>query len=210
MAMWVFAKAIVLGFAIAAPLGPVNILVMQRTLSSGRKIGWLSGAGAAVADGLYAAAAVSGVSLVAGFLADNQVWLQLAGGIILILLGTRVVLAHVSTTAAEPPAGRGHVSAFASMFLFNLFSPVTIATYAGAIAGMGAVWQTTGGILQPALIVMGVTCGSLLWVTLWIVGAHKLKGILSERWLRGVNLIVGVALGGLGAVALVHSLAAAF
>ncbi len=209
MLIWFFVKAVILGFAIAAPLGPVNILVMQRTLTSGRKIGWLSGAGAAAADGLYAAAAVSGLSLMAAFLANNQAWLQVAGGIILVLLGTRVVVAHVSTKAAEPPA-RGHVSAFASMFLFNLLSPVTIATYAGAIAGMSAVWRTTGGFLQPAMIVMGVTCGSLLWVTIWILGAHKLKAILSERWLRGVNLIVGVALGALGALALVNSLAVVF
>jgi threonine/homoserine/homoserine lactone efflux protein len=200
--IFLFVKSVILGFAIAAPLGPVNILCMQRTLAHGRKIGWLSGAGAALADGVYAAAAVFGLGLVSGFLARSQVWLQVAGGIILLLLGARVVAAHVSTQAAEPPKISGHASAFASMFLFNLLSPVTLATYAGAIVGLSGVWRTGGGLSDQLMIVFGVMAGSLAWVTIWIMGAHKLKTVLSKRWLRAVNLVVGAALAGLGAFSL--------
>ena len=67
MGIMLFLKSVALGFIIAAPLGPVNILVIQRTLASGRRIGWLSGAGAAVTDGLYALIAVLGIGLIAGF-----------------------------------------------------------------------------------------------------------------------------------------------
>lgn len=202
MDIMLFLKSVALGFALAAPLGPINILVIQRTLTSGRKIAWLSGAGAAVADGIYALVAVLGIGLISGLLVDNQRWMQLAGGVILILLGIKIISAHVSTKAAKPAKIGSHVSAFASMFVFNLLSPVTIATYAGAIAGLGAVWKTDGGFVEPAIIVLGVMSGSLAWVTVLVIGAHQMKKLLQDKWLRAVNVLVGAALALIGAAAI--------
>lgn len=206
MDIMLYLKSVALGFAIAAPLGPVNIMIIQRTLSSGRKVAWMSGAGAAVADGLYALVAVLGVGLVAGFLADNQIWLRLAGGTILILLGVRIISRHVTTQAAKPPKRGKHASAFVSMFLFNLVSPTTIATYAGAIAGLGAVWKTDGGLVQPLMIVFGVMTGSVIWVTGLVLGAHQMKKFLSDKWLKSVNVVVGAVLALLGVAAIVSAI----
>lgn len=205
MELVLYFKSVALGFVIAAPLGPVNILCIQRTLASGRKIGWLSGAGAAVADGLYALVAVLGIGIIAGFLADNQIVLRLVGGTILILLGLRIISSHVTTKPAKPPKGGKHASAFISMFLFNLVSPTTIATYAGAIAGLGAVWKTNGGLIEPMMIVLGVMSGSLLWVTLLVLGAHQMKKLLRDKWLKAVNVVVGAVLASFGVVVLISA-----
>ncbi|QHE60653.1 LysE family transporter [Rossellomorea vietnamensis] len=82
-----FIKSVMIGVAIAAPVGPVGILCIQRTLAYGRRTGFLSGLGAATADALYGLIAVMGFTVVSGFLMAHQFWIQVWGGVFLLLLG---------------------------------------------------------------------------------------------------------------------------
>ena len=87
-----FLRGLILGFAIAAPVGPIGLLCIQRTLNNGRVTGLVSGLGAATADAIYGAIAAFGLSLLTAFLVQQQMWLGLAGGLFLCYLGVRTVL----------------------------------------------------------------------------------------------------------------------
>ena len=101
-----FAPGLLFGLAIAAPVGPIGLLCIQRTLNQGRLAGLLSGLGAATADGFYGSVAAFGLSLVSDFLVAQQRWLQLVGGLFILFLGLRALRARPAETAASPTPAR--------------------------------------------------------------------------------------------------------
>ena len=106
-----FLKGIALGFSIAAPVGPIGILCIQRTLIQGRAAGFVSGLGAATADAIYGFLAVLGVGFLTGALIDHQTWLRLFGGLFLTVLGARLFFRRPSeqTQAKDPDKGAGYL-----------------------------------------------------------------------------------------------------
>ena len=117
-AVW---KGLLAGVAIAAPVGPVNVLCLRRTLSKGWKSGLVSGFGAAVADAWYGGIAAFSVRIVIQFLRSQETRIKLIGGLLLIGLGIRYWLrpAHMSENEDEQNGGTD----FASAFLLNLANP---------------------------------------------------------------------------------------
>src|SRR5512140_526091 len=99
-------KGIVIGFAIAAPVGPIGVLCIRRTLAEGRAVGFVSGLGAASADAFYGALAAFGISFLANLLVSQQSWLRLIGGAFLITLGVRTFLSRPAQESAAAAAGR--------------------------------------------------------------------------------------------------------
>ena len=77
-------KGLIIGLSIAAPVGPIGILCIRRTLNQGRLHGFISGVGAATADAVYGTVAAFGLTIVSQFLIDQRLWIQLAGGLFLI------------------------------------------------------------------------------------------------------------------------------
>jgi len=161
-----------LGFSIAAPVGPIGLLVLKRTLREGRAAGWFSGLGAALADLIYGMLAVAGVSLAADFARP----VALVGGAILLWLAWQSWREPAATAAA---AGRGTTLAgcVATTFLLTLSNPMTILVFAAMVASAG------GG--APAWFVLGVFLGSMLWWTILSAGAHW-SG--AAKWLSGAML----------------------
>ena len=130
------AQGIVLGFSIAAPVGPIGVLCIRRTLQNGFKSGLASGLGAASADAVYGAIAAAGLTLAADFLAKQQVWLGILGGAFLLFLGVR-------TFSSPPPEADGQVSKtnklggdYLSTFLLTLSNPITILSFAALYGGL--------------------------------------------------------------------------
>src|SRR3712207_5579854 len=99
--MGLFLEGIIIGLAIAAPVGPIGVLCIRRTLADGRASGFVSGLGAATADALYGSVAALGLTFVTNLLVGGELWLRLAGGAFLIFLGVRTFLAHPAERA-EP------------------------------------------------------------------------------------------------------------
>src|SRR5258705_395000 len=124
-----FAKAVVIGFAIAAPVGPIGLLCIQRTLRGGGAMGLASGLGAATADGVYGALAGFGVGAIAQSLLAQAFWLGVAGGALLMALGA-AAMRRPSVAAAAGHAG-SRAAAFASTFALTLANPMTILAFAG-------------------------------------------------------------------------------
>jgi threonine/homoserine/homoserine lactone efflux protein len=183
-------RGLLLGFSIAAPVGPIGVLCIRRTLAEGRLTGFLSGLGAATADMLYGAVAAFGMTAVMNILVNQQLWLRAIGGLFLLYLGIRTFLAKPSNESA-PARGTGLLGAYASTFLLTVANPMTILSFIGmfsAILPAGSV-SNAGASFS---LVAGVFLGSATW---WLA----LSGIVSlirERftpaWMQWVNRISGV------------------
>ncbi|WP_448563568.1 LysE family translocator [Trichothermofontia sp.] len=136
MDIGVFIKGMVIGFAIAAPVGPIGVLCIQQTLAEGQLMGLLSGLGAATADAVYGAIAGFGLTLAADFLLSYAAGLQLLGGLFLCYLGVRTFLTPPAVEAATV-AGKGLLGAYASTFVLTLTNPATILAFIGVLTGLG-------------------------------------------------------------------------
>lgn len=193
-------KGILIGFSIAAPVGPIGVLCIRRTLAEGRAIGFVSGLGAATADAMYGCIAGFGLTLVTRFLIDQQVWLRLFGGAFLCYLGVKTILSRPADQAATAK-GSGLAGAYGSTFLLTLTNPMTILLFAAVFAGLGLA-SAGGSYASAGILVLGVFTGSALWWLLLSGGASLLRGKFDARGLEWVNRISGVVIAGFGVAAL--------
>jgi threonine/homoserine/homoserine lactone efflux protein len=194
-------KGLIIGFSIAAPVGPIGILCIKRTLSSGMKFGLLSGIGAATADALYGCIAAFGLTFISNFLLHQQIWLRLFGGAFLCYLGIKTIISQPSNT--PPPANQNSLlSAYGSTFILTLTNPLTILSFAAIFAGIGLV-NAGGGYSAAAITVLGVFCGSSCW---WII-LSGVTSLLRNRidlfGLRWINRISGSVILGFGIAAII-------
>ena len=191
-------KGVSLGFLIAAPVGPIGLLCIRRTLTQGQVAGFISGLGAATADAVYGAIAGFGLTLISSFLVDQQIWLRGIGGGFLCYLGMKIFLAKPSPEAAEA-ADLGLWGDYASTFFLTLTNPMTILSFAGVFAGLGLAGESSYG--EAGILVLGVFLGSALWWLLLSGGVSLIRGKLSDRALLWVNRISGMMIVAFGIVA---------
>jgi threonine/homoserine/homoserine lactone efflux protein len=197
----VFLRGLLIGFSIAAPVGPIGLLCIRRTLADGRTVGFVSGLGAATADAFYGAVAGFGLTVVSGALVQGQTPLRLVGGGFLCYLGVRTFLARPAQEAAL--AGRrGLLGAYLSTLGLTLTNPSTILSFVAIFAGLG-LGGGGSDYAGAGVLVAGVFIGSALWWLILSGTAGALRGRLTPSGLRWVNRLSGVILAGFGVAALV-------
>ena len=196
-------RGFALGFAIAASPGPIFFLCLRRTLVRGWVHGLVSGFGVATADGFYAAVAAFGVGAIATVLTGERRWLALAGGVLLVVLGMRIVLEKPKPAEATSN-GAGLAFDYVSTFGLTIANPATIISFAALAATLGA--GIAGGFLRPALLVVGVLLGSLTWWCVLAALAASLRTRITPRVVRGISVTSGLAVSALGAAAFVSAL----
>jgi threonine/homoserine/homoserine lactone efflux protein len=193
-------QGLLLGVAIAAPVGPIGLLCIQRTLNDGRLTGFVSGLGAATADACYGFVAAFGLTAISSFLLGQQFWLGIVGGLYLCYLGVRMMLSQPATVAAQAE-GASLARAYASTLMLTLTNPMTIlffvAIYAGA--GLAAGVRDYAG---AAWLVVGVFLGSACWWLLLSGITALLRTRIAGSWLRWVNVVAGSVIVGFGLFAL--------
>ncbi len=178
----------------AAPVGPIGILTIRRTLARGRSAGFATGLGVASADALYAAVAAFSLSAIANLMTGLEVPIRIAGGAFLIYLGLHTFSAEPAEHAAS--AGGQHLPGmFMSAFGLTLTNPQTILAFVGIFTGSGLMADTVeGSPLLPSIVVIGVFCGSTLW---WLALSTSV-GLLRERFtprvMRWVNRLSGAVI----------------
>jgi threonine/homoserine/homoserine lactone efflux protein len=193
-------RGLIIGFSIAAPVGPIGVLVIRRTLAEGRTFGFVSGLGAATADAIYGCIAAFGLTSVSNMLVSQQAWLRVVGGLFLCYLGIKTFLAR----PAERPAsakGNGLIGAYGSTLLLTLTNPITILSFAAVFAGFG-VASSGNSYLHAGLLVLGVFLGSGLW---WLVlsgGVGISRKRSTPNKMRWINRVSGLILIGFGLIAL--------
>ncbi|HEX6776252.1 MAG TPA: LysE family transporter [Methylomirabilota bacterium] len=202
MDLAIFLRGLIIGLSIAAPVGPIGVLCIRRTLADGRAIGFASGLGAATADAVYGAVAAFGLSLVTNTLVEERVWLQAGGGIFLCYLGMRTWMSVPRTASGAPPAnGRGLAAAWASTFALTLTNPTTIISFAAIFAGLG-LGRSVGGYRPASVMVLGVFLGSALWWLILSMGVGLFRSSLTPHRLRWVNRGSGAIIAAFGIAAL--------
>jgi threonine/homoserine/homoserine lactone efflux protein len=195
-----FLEGVIIGFAIAAPVGPIGVLCIRRTLAEGRISGLVSGLGAATADAVYSSVAALGLAFVTEFLIGQVAWLRLLGGAFLAFLGVRTFLAHPAERPA-PAARSGLAGAYATTFFLTLTNPTTILSFAAIFAGLGVAEDANGDALSAMLLIFGVFFGSAVWWFALSAATSLFRARLSVRGLRWVNRISGAAIAAFGVLA---------
>ncbi len=202
MELLLFCKSMLLGLAVAAPLGPIGVLCINRALERGFWAGVAGGLGTALADAIYACLAAIGFSALTATLTTLAPWLKLAGGLFMLWLGCkslrpnpRRAAAHARTNEIKELSGT-----IASTFLLTLTNPVTIFSFAALFAGLGVT--DTPGAINALAVVAGVFLGSLLWWFLLSGGVALAQRRLPEGFSLFVSRMSGVILMGFGFYAL--------
>ena len=198
----IFLRGLAIGFGIAAPVGPIGVLCIRRTLADGRAVGFAAGLGAATADALYGAVAAFGLTLVSGALVGQRLWLQAVGGTFLCYLGVRTWMSAPASPTDTSGQGRDLLSAWASTFALTLTNPTTILSFVAIFAGLGLA-AGAGGYRPAVLMVLGVFLGSAFWWLLLSTGVGFFRSALTRRGLRWINRLAGtiIAAFGIGALA---------
>lgn len=185
-----FAQSLLIGVSIAAPVGPIGLLVIQRTLARGAVVGLATGLGAAVADAVYGAVGAFGVSSLIQWLTQARVPLALVGGAFLLWMAWRTWTAPLASQAAPVADARGLLAAFAGTFVLTLSNPATIFSF---IAVFGAL-AARGAPSSPWPMILGVLVGSALWWLLLCAGVGRLRQRFDATWQRRVNRTSALAL----------------
>ena len=198
-------RGLLIGLSIAATVGPMSILCIQRTIQRGFLYGLVSGFGIATADGAYGSIAGFGLSVIATFLVHQQLWIRAIGGLFLVYLGVRTLLTKPAEQAATPSItgikARGFASAYASTFLLTLTNPLTILSFVAIFAGLG-VGTEKDSFFSALLVVCGVFFGSLLWWLMLTRGISLLRTRFTPRWLLWINRMSGCIITIFGVLAL--------
>jgi threonine/homoserine/homoserine lactone efflux protein len=196
-----FLKGLIIGISIAAPVGPIGVLCIQRTLAVGRLQGLVSGLGAATADACYGLIAGFGLTFISSFMVQQQMGFRLIGGAFLMYLGIKASVSAPSGGKA-PMTSPSRVGAYLSTLFLTLTNPMTILAFAAIFAAFGLV-SPKANYVSATLLVSGVFLGSALW---WFI-LSSITGLFREKindgGLRWVNRISGIIIFCFGLISII-------
>lgn len=194
------ARTFVIGIAVAAPVGAMGVLCIQRVLGGGFRAGLATGLGIATADALYASLAAFGVAAVTGALVTWQPPLRIAGGLVLVWLGYQAIVSPPIHDAARAHAeGAGFGGLYASAVGLTLTNPMTVMAFAAVFASAGLSTTTPGA---AAIATIGVLAGSLTWWVALSTGVAAVRHAFSDRAIRVVNRCSGAVVAAFGVFAI--------
>jgi threonine/homoserine/homoserine lactone efflux protein len=185
-------KSLVIGLSIAAPVGPIGLLCIQRTLAHGRAIGFASGLGAALADALYGAIGALGVSAVVSSMVAARVPLALGGAAFLAWMGVGLLRTPAVATARAAQDTATPVRAMLSVFVLTLANPMTILSFVAVFASIAAGHAASAG--GAATMVLGVFLGSALWWLGLSTAVSSVRHRLGTRTMTVINRLSGAVL----------------
>ena len=188
----VFLKALVVGLSVAAPVGPIGLLTIQRTVDRGFRMGLATGLGAAVADATYGTVGALGVTWLIAALTIARVPLTLGGAALLLVLAWRTWRAPLASQAATTTA-RGVWAAFGGTVLLTLANPATIISF---IAVFGVLAAGVQGAVSPFTMIAGVFLGSAAWWLFLASAVSATRARFDDTWRRRVNIGSALVLAG--------------
>ena len=195
---FLFLRGFLIGISIAAPVGPIGVLCIRRTLAEGKLIGFLSGMGAASADMVYGAMAAFGLTVITSLLVENAFWLRIIGGCFLLYLGIKTFLEKPADHAAQVNQS-GYFGAYLSIFFLTITNPMTILSFAAIFAGTMFISTTS----SPILLVAGVFTGSACWWLALSFGVGLMRDRLTANHMAWINRISGAIIITFGIIALI-------
>ena len=203
MAFTDFLKGVLIGFAMAVPIGPIGIICIRKTLTEGRLRGLIIGLGAATADLLYGCVAAFGLTIISSTLDNQRIWIRLIGGALLLFLGVRTFRARPSNSNI-PINNRGILRSYFTIVFLTLTNPLTIFAFIAVFAALGL--GSSLGYFSASALVAGVFIGSCLWFLLLSSSVILFKKKLDLVGLSWVNRIAGALIIISGIIAIVSVL----
>jgi threonine/homoserine/homoserine lactone efflux protein len=200
MDLTIFLKGILIGFAMAVPIGPIGIMCIRKTLTEGRLRGLIIGLGAATADLLYGCVAAFGLTVISTTLVSQRIWIRLVGGALLLFLGVRTFRA-LPTDPSIPITSNGILRSYLTTVFLTLTNPMTIFVFIAVFAALGL--GNGLGYFSASALVAGVFIGSCLWFLFLSSGVILFRKKLDLVGLRWVNRIAGVLIIISGVIAIV-------
>jgi threonine/homoserine/homoserine lactone efflux protein len=192
MSLSILLQGFIIGIFVAAPVGPVGVLCIQRSVTRGKRHGFISGLGAATADAAYAAVAAFGLTFISSFIEQQQFYLRLGGGLLLCFLGVRLAMKR-PTRDASPLSTIDHIHHYSSTVLLTLTNPMTFVAFAALFAGLNLVEsEGTSQLMTASLLVAGVFLGSSFWWLVLSLVSGAFKERLTHLRMVWVNRIAGI------------------
>ena len=203
MTLLLFAKSFALGLAVAAPVGPMSLLCMRRTLDQGWRAGAAAGLGVALGGAAYAAVAALGLAGLSAWLVAQQGPLRAAAGLGLVYLGLRTLLRRPATAAAPEPEA-GSLKAVVGAFLLTLANPPTIVMFAALFTALAPPVGFDAAAAVTTTV--GVFAGSLLWWAVVIAIVSIARRGLEPGVRLWIDRLSGAVLVAFGAVQLARAI----
>jgi threonine/homoserine/homoserine lactone efflux protein len=196
-----FLRGLAAGFALAAPVGPVALLCIRRSLTQGRLQGFMAGLGAALADMVFGAIAGLGLTIISAFIIDHEIAIGLIGGIVVLAVGLATYRAPVLMADGQLTA-RSLKRDFTAAFSMAITNPATMFAALGVFAAFGPL-RADAAPMTGALLIAGVFGGSAIWWLMLAGAAGVWRKGLMERGLARLNRLSGslMALSGLAVLA---------
>ena len=191
-----FIKGLIIGISVAAPVGPIGVLTIKRTLTEGRTSGFVTGMGAAMADTVYGIIAGCGLTAISSFLLTQAFWLKLIGGLFLLFLGVKFFRSKPPEKSAEI-AGKGLFYNFISTFFLTVTNPSTILSFLAIFAGLGLGSSKTD-YFSSLILVFGVFLGSALWWFILSFTVSFFRSKVTDKRLVWINRISGALITAFG------------
>jgi threonine/homoserine/homoserine lactone efflux protein len=190
--MYLFVNGIIIGFSIAAPVGPIGILCIRRTFNQGKRFGLISGLGAATADAVYGGVAAFGLSFLSSFLVDQHLWIQLLGGLFLCYLGFTSARSTSPVESGQNPNAKGLFWAYITTFLLTITNPLTILSFVAIFTSLGYVQES--GDKSALILIVGIFLGSACWWLFLSSFIGFFRHMISKRSILWINIGSGLVL----------------
>lgn len=185
-------KGLIVGFLASIPLGPVGVLCIQRTINKGRISGLFSGMGAATVDGLFALVAALGLTYIINFIEEQQFYIQLIGGGVLIFLGAKIFYTNpINQIRRQRKKKNKLIEDYFSVLFLTLSNPLAVFLFVAAFAGIGMV-TSHDSATKSFMIIAGVFLGAMVWwgMLTALIDLFRKKFRLKQLW--WINKIAGL------------------
>ena len=184
-------KGLLLGFSVAAPVGPIGVLCINRTINKNFAAGFVSGLGAATADLFYGLIAGLGLTVISTFLIDQKLWIQIIGLLFLIYIGIKTIIKKDNDIEFKQANDKGLLKDYFSTLILTITNPITILFFIAVFAGLG-LSNSMNGFYSIIQLVLGVFVGSCVW-WLFLSGlTDRLKTRISKKILKKIDLLSGI------------------
>ena len=203
-------KGMLVGLMVSIPLGPMGVLIIQKTLHKGALSGFIAGMGAASADLFYAAVAAFGLGFVINIVQAHELLLQIIGGIFLIMIGLKIYFDNPIRQIRQRRQGRvsktGLLGDYLSLFFLTVSNPITVVVFMAVFAGM-SVFGESSSLLGEVLVVAGVLLGGGVWWYTLSTLVNIFRKKIRLRVLITINRVSGMIITILGALVILSAFA---
>ena len=191
-----------IGLAMSAPVGPVNLIVIRTALNHDVKVAFLAGLGAVLADVLLAGIAAYGIQSIEHFILDYARFLQIAGGLLLIILGIRTARTYFASSDLTPGP---HSAKFGLTFSLSMTNPGLALGYIAIFSSMSSMLALGASSFRPPIVLIGIALGGAMWWLLLSFFIVRLKTRLGAPTLDKINRWSGIFVAAFGFVLLLRA-----